>query len=276
MRVFAASDIHTDFKKNWSVVAELSDTEYLNDALIVAGDIADQLETIRNSLLLLRSKFQRVFYVPGNHELWVRGGGLDSLEKFLRIVELCESLDVEMRPSKVEGLWIVPLVSWYESSFDVEAGGDESSLEGWGDFRFCKWPDAIDQVSDYFIRMNEPNIQDYDGQVISFSHFLPRPELLPPRRNLRFKGLPKVAGSASIEDQIRRLKSKMHVFGHSHINYDCIIDGVRYVQNALAYPNEHRRERSPVKLIWRSEELDRKLEPGFGMAAGSCSDTLSI
>jgi hypothetical protein len=124
--------------------------------------------------------------------------------------------------------------------------------------------------------MNEPNITSYDGPVISFSHFLPRPELLPPRRNLRFKGLPKVAGCTSIDGQIRRLNSKLHVFGHSHINYDCVIEGVRYVQNALAYPNEHRRERTPIKLIWHSEELDRKLEPGFGMAAGFRGDTLSI
>ena len=110
MRVFAASDVHTDFKKNWSVVAELSDSEYRNDALIVAGDVSDQLNTIHDSLLLLRSKFRRVFYVPGNHELWVRGGGLDSLEKFSRIVEMCDSLGVETRTAKLSSIWIVPLL----------------------------------------------------------------------------------------------------------------------------------------------------------------------
>ena len=276
MRLFAASDIHTDFKKNWSVVEELSETAYRNDAIIVAGDIADHPGTIHNTLSLLRSKFKHVFYVPGNHELWVRGGGLDSVEKFSRIVELCDNLDVETRPKKVAGLWIVPLFSWYEASFDVEAGGEESQLEGWGDFRFCKWPDSVDRVSEYFVAMNEPHIRRYDGQVISFSHFLPRPELLPPRRNLRFKGLPKVAGSTSIEGQIRRLNSRVHVFGHSHINYDCVIDGIRYVQNALAYPNEHHRERSPVKLIWDSEVQDSGLEPGFGMSDVFRGNTLSI
>ena len=276
MRVFAASDIHTDFKKNWSVIEELSDSEYRNDALIVAGDVSDHLGIIHNTLLLLRSKFQRVFYVPGNHELWVREGGLDSLEKFSRVVELCDSLGVETRPAKAGGLWIVPLLSWYEASFDVEAGGSESELEGWADFRFCKWPDSVDQVSDFFIKMNEPNIRAYDGPVISFSHFLPRPELLPPRKNLRFKGLPEVAGSLAIDDQIRRLNSRLHVFGHSHINYDCIIDGVRYVQNALAYPNEHYRERSPVKLIRDSEEPDPTLKPGFGMAGLFHGENVSI
>jgi hypothetical protein len=55
-----------------------------------------------------------------------------------------------------------------------------------------------------------------------------------------------------------------------------MIEGVRYVQNALAYPNEHRRERSPVKLIWHSEEPDRRLESAFGIAAELCIDILSI
>jgi hypothetical protein len=96
---------------------------------------------------------------------------------------------------------------------------------------------------------------------------LPRPELLPPKKNLRFKGLPKVAGSTSVEDQLRRLRSAVHVFGHSHINYDCVIDGVRYVQNALAYPNERWYPRDAIKQVWDSDEPIDELEPAFGMAA---------
>ena len=91
---------------------------------------------------------------------------------------------------------------------------------------------------EYFFDLNLPNIRSYDGPVISFSHFLPRIELLPSREYLRFKSLPKVAGCNLIERQIRELRSVIHVFGHSHINRDCVLDGVRYVQNALSYPKE--------------------------------------
>ena len=276
MRIFAVSDIHTDFKKNWSVMEQLSETEYRKDVLILAGDIADQLGTIGNTLSLLRTKFARVFYVPGNHELWVRTGDQDSLEKFTRILGLCDALNVETRPAQVRDYWIVPLFSWYHPSFDLESVGDDDELEGWGDFRFCRWPRWIEEVSSYFIQLNEPNIRRYDGPVISFSHFLPRPELLPPRRNLRFKSLPKVAGSTSVENQIRRLGSSIHVFGHSHINYDCVLDGVRYVQNALAYPHEHRHSRAPVKLIWDSENAEKPLEAGFGMNLASHADSISV
>ena len=55
---------------------ELSDTEYRDDALIVAGDVSDRLEIIRETLLLLRSKFRHLLFTPGNHELWVRNADI--------------------------------------------------------------------------------------------------------------------------------------------------------------------------------------------------------
>ena len=44
-----------------------------NDVLLLAGDISDDLGLIRRSLSTAAEAFGRVFYVPGNHELWVRG-----------------------------------------------------------------------------------------------------------------------------------------------------------------------------------------------------------
>lgn len=43
------------------------------DVLLLAGDISDSLDVIHQSLLAVSQAFKTVFYVPGNHELWVRG-----------------------------------------------------------------------------------------------------------------------------------------------------------------------------------------------------------
>jgi hypothetical protein len=101
-------------------------------------------------------------------------------------------------------VWIVPLFSWYHPSFSATLGCDYP-VEGWSDFYCCKWPeevlndepkaaampigspegipirkmDSSHWLQDYFINLNKDNIHEYDGPVISFSHFLPRPELLP-------------------------------------------------------------------------------------------------
>jgi hypothetical protein len=61
MRIFAVSDLHTDFAENRSRLRRLSSTCYLKDAVAVAGDIADDLEIIAWTLRTLRSKFAKVF-----------------------------------------------------------------------------------------------------------------------------------------------------------------------------------------------------------------------
>ena len=255
MRILAISDLHTDFHENMSLLEQLSDVTYQRDILIAAGDISDRLNTLKSTLALLRAKFMKVFYVPGNHELWVRKEGYSSVEKFFRVLALCESLDIQTGPEKVGTAWIVPLFSWYEPQFDDDNSGHDDTLSGWTDFYLCKWPARMEQVCAFFLKMNEPRLRSYDGPVISFSHFLPRRDLLPSTDRLKFKGLPKVAGCAALDEQIRRLKSDMHVFGHSHISCDRVIDGVRYVQNPLRYPRERTNADFPVKIIADSANL---------------------
>jgi predicted phosphodiesterase len=255
MRILAISDLHTDFRENMLLVEELSDVTYQRDILIAAGDISDRLDTLKSTLALLRAKFMKIFYVPGNHELWVRKERQTSVEKFFSVLALCETLDIQTSPAKVDAVWVVPLFSWYEPQFDADNSGDSDSLGGWADFYLCKWPTDIGQVCDFFLNMNEPRLLSYDGPVISFSHFLPRRDLLPAVERLRFKGLPKVAGCAALDQQIRSLKSGVHVFGHSHISCDRVIDGVRYIQNPLRYPRERTTAALPMKIIAASDHL---------------------
>jgi predicted phosphodiesterase len=250
MCIFAVSDLHTDFKANRLVLDELTRSGYSRDTLLVAGDIADRLEVIEDTLALLKSRFAKVFYTPGNHELWVRFDAHDSVAKLKKVIELSERLGIETGPAKAEGVWVVPLFSWYEARFAGGEGADEEELRAWADFYFCKWPPEMSSVSEYFRDLNAGRLRSYEGEVITLSHFLPRRDLLPGVDGLRFKGLLKVAGSGWLDAQVRALNSSVHVFGHSHINCDRVMDGVRYVQNALRYPSERGASVPSLKLIW--------------------------
>jgi len=268
MRVFATSDLHTDYKENLLWLQELSDNAYRGDALIVAGDISDRLEVIRETLQLLRARFRHVFFTPGNHELWVRGADINSLEKFQRVIELCDELDIVTRPLRLSDLWIVPLFSWYDSVFAPDMTEEEAAARrSWADFHFCKWPAEITSLPAHFLRLNEPHIRTYDAPVITFSHFLPRPDLLPPREYLRIAWLPNVSICAALDNQIRALRSTIHVCGHTHISFDRGIDDVRYVQNAVRYPKERKAGSFPIKMIWRtplsSSQKAQNAQTGF-------------
>ena len=88
MRIFALSDLHVDFEENWEWVRAISRVEYQGDVLIVAGDVTHKTERVLRTFDTLRERFLRVFFVPGNHDLWVRGERGNSLEK-ARCSALC-------------------------------------------------------------------------------------------------------------------------------------------------------------------------------------------
>jgi hypothetical protein len=281
----ALSDIHADISANMAWLDALASTDSADAALIVAGDVSDSLDTLWQALSCLCRKFAQVFFVPGNHELWVRRQpGTDSLAKFWQIVQLCDALGVHTRPARVGGsndsggVWVVPLFSWYvkpeegPGSLFVPKEGENPTLQMWSDNYFIRWPpSAADMtIADYFLRLNEKYLTaPYDAPVISFSHFLPRTELIfstPAERAAAGMALTdpyprfnfsRVAGCAGIETQLRRLGAAVHVYGHQHRNRDRVIEGVRYVSHCLGYPREqkHRHRHGQVDgpaLIWQA------------------------
>ena len=229
--------------------------------------------------------------ISGNHELWIRQVENafcheHSIAKFHAILALCDSIDdVYIRPIKVQccdntAAWVVPVFSWYakpeddlQNSLFVGRDSEDAELSNkiWMDNHLCKWPKLQGTVAQYFAKLNEDIVaRNYDAPVVSFSHFLPRVELIPAsdeemkrvqeeRKKLRLPSLnnPKAQGSQvqfnftrfagckTIEEQIRKLGSKVHVHGHQHRNRDRVIDEVRYVSYCLGYP----RERS-MGVIW--------------------------
>lgn len=245
-RLFATGDLHADFADNWSWLKQVPRTGLKDAALVVAGDIGHRLQLVEDTLQLLGTRFGRLFFVPGNHDLWVEVGVSDSLQKMTGLLGICQRLGVKTRSAAVAGVQVVPLYSWYETGFGREAGA--KLPKGWADKRYCRWPSGLGPVARYMDELNQDEAGGED--VLSFSHFVPRLDLLPPAPVLRFKALPQVAGSHLIEARLRRLGSRLHFFGHTHIRCDRRLEGVRYVQEGLGYPRERRnREYSFKRLV---------------------------
>ena len=68
--IFAVSDIHTDYADNLAWVNALQGHE--EDVLVVAGDVSERVATFRSTMARLAAAFGAVFFVPGNHDLWLR------------------------------------------------------------------------------------------------------------------------------------------------------------------------------------------------------------
>jgi len=255
--VYAVSDLHTDMRENMDAI--LGWPQRPNDILLVAGDVSHNLAVFRATLEAITTKFGQVFFCPGNHDLWLHkdDGCRNSLEKLQKIEALCHDFGVHTKSKTISGIQIVPLYSWYHASFDSEADVSDTDLmpveQAMMDFHLCKWSDGLtpfdgsDSIARFMDGLNEDVLQEatpssdensVHGPVISFSHFLPRPELLPEKRTLFYPHLAKAAGSLFLGERVRSLNPSLHVFGHTHYGWATTLDGIRFMQACLAYPRE--------------------------------------
>jgi predicted phosphodiesterase len=239
MRIFAVSDIHIDYDVNARWIANLSTSEYQDDVLILAGDVTDTLRMLDWCLGTLARRFKKVLFVPGNHELWVirEGPEKNSLQKFDEVCTVAESSGASMKPFRERGVSIIPLLTWYDYSFG-EPGEQLRSM--WMDYRACRWPSGYTEkdVAAHFAAFNDKQVSLAGDKVITYSHFLPRIDLMPAFISCAGRVLYPILGSARLDGQLRRLNSQIHVYGHSHVNRNVTIDGVSYINNAFGYPNE--------------------------------------
>jgi predicted phosphodiesterase len=240
MKVFAISDVHVDHEANARWVEALSTEEFQDDILVLAGDVSDDLRLLHQCLSVLSSRFRKVLFVPGNHDLWVLrcDPGLTSFDKFDLVCRVAAESGVSMARHDEEGLSVIPLLSWYDFSFGQPS---RELKEVWADFIACRWPPNMDEpaITAAFLARNSHRVSAQEHRlIITFSHFMPREDLLP--MDLRYRGLDlrPVLGTSRLDTQLRSLCADVHVYGHSHLNREIQIDGVTYVNNAIGYPRE--------------------------------------
>jgi len=282
-RVFSISDLHVDYKQNMDWVRNLSSSDYTNDVLIIAGDISDDLMNFSELMGLVINKFACVFFVPGNHDLWIRKKQVaDSLQKFYLLMDICSAIGVHTKSLKLEEsgstIQIQPLFSWYvqphegADSLYLEKPGEDSTLSMWADKRAIKWPEmnGHKNAAQLFLKMNEWQLGQTDSApVITFSHFLPRQDLIfstnfsisqmskykDPAPRFNFS---RVAGTSDLEKQIREINPAVHIYGHQHRNRFRTIDEITYISHGLGYPKERHwagindQDYLP-RLIWDSQ-----------------------
>lgn len=239
MRVHAVSDVHVDYEVNAQWVESLSRTDYQQDVLILAGDLSDSLDRLERAFTAFASRFMKVLFVPGNHDLWVIRDkpAIDSFQKLDAVMSLAERCGLSAAPYHRGDLTIVPMWSWYDYTFGEPT---DELLQIWMDFKACRWPGDLTpaEVTSHFLQRNQYVRRDARERIISFSHFLPRVDVMPWMTPPSVRRLYPVLGTARLEAQVRELAPLIHVYGHSHLNRRTRLSDTLYVNNAFAYPRE--------------------------------------
>jgi len=235
----------------------------------------------------------------GRRQMPGKGDGCsNSIEKLEKVLELCIDEDICIGPVQIgdvgNELLVLPLLSWHHQAFDTEPAIDPTC---WSkipnatkvivDYRRTSWPglsalDVNDSVAEYIDSLNDSildmqQIKDALRQspmsLLTVSHFLPRIELIPEKRYLTLPTLHSCVGSVFLEERVRALHevlrprdnnvdgdcNHMHAFGHSHLSWDAVHAGIRYVHSPLAYPKEWEYRRGSLEIgSMRGESSDKR------------------
>jgi 3',5'-cyclic AMP phosphodiesterase CpdA len=88
MRLYAISDVHLGHEVNRRAFEALS--THPNDWLILGGDMCESLEDLEHAARVATTRFARVVWVPGNHELWTLPPATERGEaRYLACVRRC-------------------------------------------------------------------------------------------------------------------------------------------------------------------------------------------
>ena len=251
MRLFALSDLHVDFEENREWVYSLSKIDFTEDILILAGDICDEPEGMKKFFGYILKIFKKVFFVPGNHDLWVlKQPGVNSIEKFEMVMELARVFSISIKTEVIKNIAIIPLSGWFDYSFGVP---DSETKKRWSDFYACRWPENFDEkeITRFFINKNDVFLPDNRilKEKITFSHFMPRIDLMPHFIPAHKTTIYPFLGSVEIEKLLNTIGSDIHIYGHSHFNLYKELDGRLYINNAFGYPYEKNITRKKLFLI---------------------------
>lgn len=263
MRLYAIGDLHLSYVANRNLWSELDTQSHLDDGLILAGDLGEKPEHLELAFSLATRCFAKVFWCPGNHELYTLASPdasepqLRGEAKYAQCVAIARKYGV-LTPEDDFLVWdgeggpalIAPIFTLYDYSFrPAHLTTKEAAL---------KWAEEGDTVAtDEFILHADPHpsreawcealVEKYQKKLVAavaenpgvplivVNHWPLREDLVTIPRVPRFSLW---CGTKMTEDWHTRFNAKVVVSGHLHVRRTDWKDGVRFEECSLGYPRQ--------------------------------------
>jgi predicted phosphodiesterase len=257
LKLHAISDLHVALKENLIALTELP--EHLDDWLILCGDIADTPDQLDIALQILGKKFAQLIWVPGNHELWTlpKGSSLKGARRYEHLVGICERQGV-LTPEDPYPIWqgeggphlLAPLFLLYDYTFRPSEIPVVKAVE-WAAESDVVCTDEILLKPDPFAHVGEwcearclESEKRLDAALLESPHPTVLIAHFPLKQELAIlPGIPRFmvwCGTRLTEDWHQRFRAAVVVSGHLHIPCTRFIDGVRFEEVSLGYPQQWR------------------------------------
>jgi 3',5'-cyclic AMP phosphodiesterase CpdA len=254
MKLYALSDLHLRYEHNQRALESLA--PHPEDWLIVAGDVGEKREHLDFAWRTLTARFQKVLWVPGNHELWTVSREQSAPRgeaRYQEVVAQCRSYGV-LTPEDPYPRWpgegphrvLVPLFLLYDYSFRPDHVAEQDALN-WAleEHILCTdeavlHPDPYPSRAAWCAARVEQSLARLealpaDCSTILINHFPLRYE------HVRLPRIPRFSiwcGTKKTEDWHVRFRAEVVVSGHLHMPATLWRDGVRFEEVSLGYPKQ--------------------------------------
>jgi predicted phosphodiesterase len=257
-RLWAIGDIHLSFKGNREALENL--LPHPNDDIILCGDVGESAEHCHMAFAKMTECFRRVWWVPGNHELYTlhsqKEPGAKGEAKYMECVEIARSYGI-LTPEDDYVLWegeggpvlVAPIFTLYDYSFrpahvklenalgwareqDIEAS-DEHLLHPDPYASRIEWCHALVEKTEQ--KLAAANAAHPDTRLVIVGHWQLREELVKLPKVPRFSLW---CGTKLTEDWHNKYNAKVVISGHIHIRRTDWIDDTRFEEVSLGYPRQ--------------------------------------
>jgi 3',5'-cyclic AMP phosphodiesterase CpdA len=258
--LWAISDLHTGHTGNKPVTESIHPSTP-DDWLIVAGDVAERTDEIHWALDLLRKRFAKVIWVPGNHELWTTNN--DPMQIFGKarydyLVNICDEMGI-ITPEHPFPVWneeggpatIVPMFLLYDYTFLPQGAATkaeglaiarERNVVGTDEFLLSSEPYATrdawcrDRVTHTRKRLED---LDWMTPTVLVNHF---PLVREPCDAMFYPEFSLWCGTTATADWHTRYNAVCSVYGHLHIPRTTWYDGLRFEEASVGYHGDGRQK----------------------------------
>jgi hypothetical protein len=253
MRLLAIADLHLAIPRNREALRALP--TYPTDWLIVAGDLCEDAKLFAEVLSWLASRFARVIWVPGNHELWLTDRDVTvhgSMRKYAGLVDIARRLGV-VTPEDAFRAWpptgdiIVPLCTLYDYSFRPEevalcdvvrwagelsnVAADEELIDPAPLAGMAEWCAIRCAATEARLARELPD----GARTVLIGHYPLREDLVRIPRIPRFTPW---CGTRRTAEWHIRYRAVAAVSGHLHVRRTDWRDGTRFEEVSLGYPGQ--------------------------------------
>jgi len=254
MRLLGISDLHLRHEHNRLALEALA--SHPDDWLILAGDIGETEAQLAFALEILTRRFQRVIWVPGNHDLWTLPSDphrLRGVAKYERLVTICQSYGV-LTPEDPYICWpasdspclLAPLFLLYDYSFRPDTIPAPVAIDWAAETgilctdEVLLHPDPYESRASWCVarcHYTEARLAQVPSSftLVLINHFPLRYDLVD------LPGIPRFSlwcGTHATELWHIRFRARVVVYGHLHRRAMQVLDGTRFEEVSLGYPGD--------------------------------------